>query len=93
MNNSIERNSPPPGHHYNSKVDPKEADGEPAVRLFKDVVFFLMAIGIAVLLAIFCYAKLTSNTATAEKSARRPSLQVQLAASSATWAANRDPGA
>lgn len=67
MSNSIDLNSPPPNHNYNIKVDPKETDGERAVRLFKDVALFLVAIGFVVLIAVLCYGTLTSSTATAEE--------------------------
>jgi hypothetical protein len=66
MSNSIDLNSPPPNHNYNIKVDPKESDGERAVRLFKDVTLFLVAIGFVVLLAFLCYSTLTSATTTSE---------------------------
>lgn len=67
MSNSIDLNSPPPNHNYNIKVDPKEADGDRVVRLFKDVALFLVAIGFVVLLAVLCYGTLTSSTTTPEE--------------------------
>jgi hypothetical protein len=67
MSNSIDLNSPPPNHNYNIKVDPKETDGDRAVRLFKDVALFLVAIGFVILLAVLCYGTLTSSTTTPEE--------------------------
>lgn len=67
MSNSINLNSPPPDHNYSIKVDPKETDGDRAVRLFKDVALFLVAIGFVVLIAILCYGTLTSSATTAEE--------------------------
>ena len=67
MSNSIDLNSPPPDHNYNIKVDPKETDSDRAVRLFKDVALFLVAIGFVVLLAILCYVTLTSSTTSPEE--------------------------
>ena len=59
--------SPPPNHNYNIKVDPKETDGDRAVRLFKDVALFLVAIGFVILLAVLCYGTLTSSATTPEE--------------------------
>lgn len=67
MSNSIDLNSPPPDHNYSIKVDPKETDGDRAVRLFKEVTLFLVAIGFVVLLAALCYGTLTSATTTPEE--------------------------
>ena len=67
MSNSIDLNSPPPDHNYNIKVDPKETDGDQAVRLFKDVALFLIAIGFVILLAVLCYSTLISSTTTPEE--------------------------
>ena len=67
MRNSIDLNSPPPNHNYNIKVDPKETDGDRAVRLFKDVALFFVAIGFVILLAVLCYGTLTSSTTTPEE--------------------------
>lgn len=41
---SIDLNSPPPGHEFNVSVERVETDGERYVRLFKDVVQFVMAL-------------------------------------------------
>ncbi len=85
MSNSIDLNSPPPDHNYSIKVDPKETDGDRAVRLFKDVALFLVAIGFVVLLAVLCYGTLTSSTTTPEeKSGRCRSFPVRPAASLVT---------
>ncbi|MES2830389.1 MAG: hypothetical protein V4695_00165 [Pseudomonadota bacterium] len=67
MNNSIDLNSPPPDHNYSIKVDPKETDGDRAVRLFKDVALFLVAVGFVVLLAVLCYSTLSSATASPDE--------------------------
>lgn len=67
MSNNIDLNSPPPNHNYSIKVDPKETDSDRAVRLFKDVALFLVAIGFVVLLAVLCYNTLTSATTTPEE--------------------------
>jgi hypothetical protein len=67
MSNSIDLNSPPPDHNYNIKVDPKETDGDRFVRLFKDLMLFLVAIGFVILLAVLCYGTLTSSTTTPEE--------------------------
>lgn len=67
MSNSIDLNRPPPDHNYSIKVDPKETDGDRAVRLFKDLALFLVAIGFVILLAVLCYGALTSGTTTPEE--------------------------
>jgi hypothetical protein len=41
---SIDLNSPPPGHEFSVSVERLETDGERYVRLFKDVVLFVMAL-------------------------------------------------
>ncbi len=41
----IDLNAPPANHNYTVSVKPDEKQGEVAVRIFKDVVLFLVAIG------------------------------------------------
>ncbi|MDD5323496.1 MAG: hypothetical protein PHD43_23405 [Methylococcales bacterium] len=45
----IDLNSPPPGREFSVSVERVETDGERYVRLFKDVVLFVMAL-------VFCIA-------------------------------------
>jgi hypothetical protein len=67
MSNSIDLNSPPPGHKYDFKVGPEEAGIDQKVRLFKDVTLFVMAIAFVILLVCLCYGTLTSSATTPEE--------------------------
>jgi hypothetical protein len=40
--NQIDLNTPPPGHQYSVSVEREETDGERRVRLFKEVILFLV---------------------------------------------------
>lgn len=64
---NIDLNTPPPGHKFSVSVDKEETPGERGVRLFKEVVFFLVAVGFVGMVAVLCYSTLTSSAATAEE--------------------------
>jgi len=66
-NNTIDLNTPPPNHKYSVSVEREETQTELNVRLFKDVVLFLVAIGFVGLIALLCYNTLSSGTASAEE--------------------------
>jgi hypothetical protein len=57
---SIDLNSPPPGHEFNVSVERVETDGERYVRLFKDVVQFVMALVFVSLIVRLCFHTLDS---------------------------------
>ena len=63
----IDLNKPPPNHTYTVSVDPEETAGERSVRLFKDVVLFLIAAGFVIAIAVFCYLTMISTTASADE--------------------------
>lgn len=64
---TIDLNSAPPNHKFNVSLVPDETAGERHVRLFKDVVLFLVANAFAVLIAWMCYGTLQSASASAEE--------------------------
>lgn len=64
---TIDLNQPPPNHQFKVTVEKEETASERNVRLFKDVVLFIVAIGFVFLLASLCYTTLSSVTATAEE--------------------------
>lgn len=64
---TIDLNTPPPHHTFSVSVEPEETGGERNVRLFKDVVLFLVAIGFVFLIGFLCYGTLSSSTASAEE--------------------------
>ncbi|MFS8036220.1 hypothetical protein ACI7BZ_04510 [Xanthobacter sp. AM11] len=65
---AIDLNSPPPNHTFSVKVEKEETAGERRVRLFKDVVLFLVAVGFVILIAGLCFHTLVgSAAATAEE--------------------------
>lgn len=67
MSNTLDFSNPPSDHVYNASVGPAESVGDRRVRLFKDVVLFLVAIAFVVLITWLCFSTLTSPIATAEE--------------------------
>ncbi len=65
--NTLDLNSPPPNHNYKVSVERDETTGERRVRLFKEMVLFVVAIGFVVLIAVLCFSTLSSTHATAEE--------------------------
>jgi cytochrome c biogenesis protein CcdA len=57
---SIDLNSPPPGHKFNISVERDETEGERKVRLFKDVVLFVVAIIFMLIIFGYCFHTLFS---------------------------------
>lgn len=51
---TLDLNNPPPNHRYTVKVDPEETAGERQVRLTKDLLVFLLAIGFVIVVAAIC---------------------------------------
>jgi hypothetical protein len=64
---TIDLNTPPPNHKYSVSIEREETDGERYVRLFKDVMLFLVAICFVGLIVIMCYRTVLSPTATADE--------------------------
>ncbi|MFG1319697.1 hypothetical protein [Xanthobacter autotrophicus] len=64
---TIDLNAPPENHKVSVSVEREETAGERWVRLFKDVVLFLVAVAFVVVMAWLCYATVTSGAATAEE--------------------------
>jgi hypothetical protein len=64
---TIDLNTPPPNHKFSVSVEREETDSERHVRLFKDVVLFLVAVAFVVLIAWLCYSTLSSPGATADE--------------------------
>jgi hypothetical protein len=67
VTNSIDLNNPPADHNLTVKVEKTESDGDRYVRLFKDVLLFLVAVGFVVMVAWLCVETLHSASATAEE--------------------------
>ena len=65
--NQIDFSDPPANHSWNVKLDRDETDWERGVRLFKDVVLFLSALGFVLLVGWLCYGTLTSPTASPDE--------------------------
>lgn len=64
---SIDFTKPPANHSWNVKLDRDETDWERGVRLFKDVVLFLFALGFVFLVGMLCYSTLISPTASPDE--------------------------
>jgi len=60
---TVDLNNPPPGHRFNLSDERHETAAEQAIRLFKDVTLFLLAIAFVILLIALCYRTLSSPTA------------------------------
>lgn len=67
MSNTLDLDRPPPGQSIKFSSEREEKPAELHVRLFKDVVLFLVAILFVVLIAWICYTTLTSGSATGEE--------------------------
>jgi hypothetical protein len=65
--NTIDLDSPPPNHQYSVSVEREETSGERAVRLFKDIALFCVALGFVILVVWLCFSTLTATTASAEE--------------------------
>ncbi len=63
----IDLNQPPPGHDYTVSVNPTETVADRRVRLFKDVILFLVAIAFVILITWLCVDTLLSPSASAEE--------------------------
>jgi hypothetical protein len=59
--------STPPGHSYTAKVEPQETAADRNVRLFKDVVLFLVAAGFVLLIVWLCVRALLLPTTQPEE--------------------------
>lgn len=64
---TIDLNSPPPNHKFSVSVDREETGSERGVRLFKDVVLFLVAVGFVLLIVWLCTTTLTTASTSAEE--------------------------
>ncbi len=64
---TIDLNTPPPNHKYSVTIDREETAAERNVRLFKDVMLFLAALGFVVLITYLCFSTLSSSVASADE--------------------------
>lgn len=64
---SIDLDQPPPNHKFAVSIDREESLAERNVRLFKDVVLFVVAIGFVLLIVWLCYSTVASTAATADE--------------------------
>jgi hypothetical protein len=65
--NTIDLDRPPPNHQFNVSIAREETAGERRVRLFKEVVLFLVAIGFVILVVWIYYSTLASSAASPEE--------------------------
>jgi len=63
----LDLNHPPANHQVSVSVEREETNGERGVRLFKETVLFLVAIGFVLLIVWLCVNTLTSSTATPDE--------------------------
>lgn len=63
---TIDLSSPPPNHQFSVSVEKEESTAERNVRLFKDVVIFLVAIVFVCILFWLCYETLQDEKASAD---------------------------
>lgn len=63
----IDLNSPPANHNYTVSVKPEEKRGEVAVRIFKDLVLFLVGIGFVGCVGWICWEAISSDTSSADE--------------------------
>lgn len=63
----LDLQSPPAGHSFKVSVEPKEATADRNVRLFKDVVVFLLAVGFVLLIVWLCVSTVVPPGAQAEE--------------------------
>ncbi len=63
----LDFSAPPPNHKFNISVEREETRPEQAVRLFKDVALFCVALGFVLLMVVLCYRTLSSTNASAEE--------------------------
>lgn len=63
----LDLSNPPARHKFSVSLEAEETDGERRVRLFKDVVLFLVAVGFVLLIVWLCYSTLSSSTATVDE--------------------------
>jgi hypothetical protein len=63
----LDLQSPSADHKYKFSVEPNEATADRNVRLFKDVVVFLLAVGFVLLIVWLCVSTVVSASAQAEE--------------------------
>jgi hypothetical protein len=63
----IDLDTPSAGHKYTVTIDKEESHAEQYVRLFKDVVLFLVGVGFVVVIASLCIHTLENPSTTAEE--------------------------
>ena len=63
----LDLNHPPSNHTLSVTVEPEESKAERNVRLFKDVVLFLVAISFVALIVWLCYSTLVAASATPDE--------------------------
>lgn len=64
---AIDFQNPPADHKYKFSFEPNEATADRNVRLFKDVVVFLLAVGFVLLIVWLCVSTVWSASAQAEE--------------------------
>jgi hypothetical protein len=67
MNSDINVNNPYPNHNFQFKLQPNEHYADKFVRLLKDLLLFVVAIGFVSLVILICYDTLTSPSTGSEE--------------------------
>ncbi len=63
----IDFDKPPPDHKFSVSIERVETAADRRVRLFKDIVLFLAALGFVSLVVWLCYQTLASAAASPEE--------------------------
>ena len=63
----IDLNAPPSNHNYTVSVKPDEKLGEVALRIFKDLVLFIVAIVFVAFVVWICWEAIRSDTSSADE--------------------------
>ncbi len=63
----VDFRTPPPEHNFKISLEPKEATADRYVRLFKDVVLFVLAVGFVLVIVWMCIGTMVSPAAQPEE--------------------------
>jgi hypothetical protein len=63
----VDFQKPPAEHNFKISLEPKEAAADRYVRLFKDLVLFVLAVGFVLVIVWICIGTMVSSTAQAEE--------------------------
>jgi hypothetical protein len=67
VNNNFDLNNIPPNHNFDIKLSKEEDSADKNIRRIKDIVVFLLAIGLVVSICYMCFETLHSQSASQEE--------------------------